>query len=153
MFKVICILRVLAFSFTALFSSTAMCEIYKWTDSAGKTHFSDQKPDNAKTEKVHVQNNSYTHVTYQLPPSPPEPTAKTNKNVVMYSTAWYGYCKKARAYFESHNIASTDYDIEHSDEAKQNYDAIGGHGVPIIFIGPACMNGFSSESFEYLYRQ
>jgi glutaredoxin len=137
----------------SFFSMAVNAEIYKWTDSAGKIHFSDQKPDNAKTEKVKVQINSYEHVTYQLPPMPVTPSPKSVKNVVMYSTTWCGYCKKARAYFESHNIPYPEYDGEHSDEAKQNYDAIGGRGVPIIFVGQARMNGFSPDSFEYLYRQ
>jgi glutaredoxin len=133
-------------------SISAHAEIYKWTDSENKVHFGDHKPDNTKSEQVNVRINSYTHVTYQLPPVQPTVSAGP-KSVVMYSTVWCGYCKKARAYFAQNNIPYTDYDVEASVEAKKNYDAIGGRGVPVIFVGQARMNGFSSESFEYLYKQ
>lgn len=137
--------------FIALISVSASAEIYKWTDSDNKVHFGDRKPANTKADAVQVRINSYTHVTYQLPPQ--QAVSHGPKNVVMYSTTWCGYCKQARAYFEQHAIPYVDYDVEQSAEAKQNYDAIGGRGVPVILIGEARMNGFSPESFEYLYKQ
>lgn len=135
-----------------LFPVFTHAEIYKWTDGAGKVHYSDHRPDNAKPEKLRIHVNSYTSVTYQLPPRT-QTTAPISKNVVMYSTSWCTYCKQARAYFASHNIPYTDYDIEASQEAKQNYDAIGGRGVPVILVGNARMNGFSAAGFERLYQQ
>ena len=132
-----------------------VADIYKWIDGSGKVHFSDQKPSDVKVEQVHPQINSYTKVTYQLAPVRPAtaPSPKAAKAIVMYSTAWCGYCKKARTYFAEKNIPYTDYDIENSSDAKINYDAIGGRGVPIIFVGESRMNGFSVASFEYLYSQ
>ena len=144
-------MRALIVALIALYSTAAICEIYKWTDGSGRVHFSDKKPAQANAEQVRVQINSYTNVTYQLVPA--QSAISTNKNVVIYSTEWCGYCKKAKAYFAAHDITYIDYDIEHSTEAKENYDAIGGRGVPIIFVGQSRMNGFSAEGFDYLYRQ
>jgi glutaredoxin len=138
----------------ALYSATSAAEIYRWTDSNNKVHFGDRKPNGEKAEPVQVRVNSYTNVTYQLAPRTTAIVAtKIQKDVVMYSTVWCGYCKQARAYFAQNNIPYTDYDVEQSAEAKQNYDAIGGRGVPVIFIGQSRMNGFSAASFEYLYKQ
>lgn len=114
---------------------------------------SDQRPANGRVEKVKIAINSYEHVSYELPPLSVQPASKSSKSVVMYSTTWCGYCKKARAYFQANNIPYTDYDVEGSAEGKEKYDAIGGQGVPIIFVGQARMNGFSAEGFDRLYRQ
>lgn len=70
----------------------------------------------------------------------------------MYSTSWCGYCKKARAYFDDHNIDYTDYNIEKNATAKQEYQAMGATGVPVIIVGNKRMNGFSASAFEKLYR-
>jgi len=147
-------LRAIICALLTLYSAVAAAEIYKWTDADNKVHFSDRKPSDAKAEQVQVRVNSYTNVTYQLAPRTADAgTAKTKKDVVMYSTQWCGYCKQARSYFAQNSIPYTDYDIEQSAEAKQNYDAIGGRGVPIIFVGQSRMNGFSPASFDYLYKQ
>ena len=147
-------MRVLIFFLACLCAYPGAADIYKWTDTDGKIHFSDQKPSAANSERVHPQINSYTQVTYQLAPAIlPSKSGKAAKEVVMYSTAWCKYCKKARAYFAENNIPYTDYDIEHSDEAKSNYDAIGGRGVPIIFVGQSRMSGFSERGFDALYRR
>ena len=138
---------------TLMLAFAASAEIYKWTDAAGKVHFSDQKPQDAKTESVRLKINSYTHVTYELSAPAATAVAPAAGNVVMYSTTWCGYCKKARAYFAANNIPYTDYDIEHSAAARRQYDAFGGRGVPVIFVGQARMNGFSSQVFEKLYER
>ncbi|MFT5419606.1 MAG: glutaredoxin-like YruB-family protein [Candidatus Endobugula sp.] len=69
----------------------------------------------------------------------------------MYSTAWCGYCKKARKYFTSKGIAFIEYDIEKNARAKRDYDALGGKGVPVILVGKKRMNGFSPQGFDRLY--
>jgi glutaredoxin len=147
-------MRLLVFLLAATCALLANAEIYKWTDSNNKVHFSDKKPDAANALPVHLQINSYTNVSYQLAPERRDSkAAPVSQDVVIYSTTWCGYCKKAKAYFTRNNIAFTDYDIEHSAQAKQSYDAFGGNGVPVIFVGESRMNGFSEEGFSHLYRQ
>jgi glutaredoxin-like YruB-family protein len=70
----------------------------------------------------------------------------------MYSTAWCGYCKKARKYFTSKGIAFIEYDIEKNARAKRDYDALGGKGVPVILVGKKRMNGFSPQGFDRIYK-
>ncbi|PCJ46584.1 MAG: hypothetical protein COA99_02585 [Moraxellaceae bacterium] len=79
--------------------------------------------------------------------------AKEKVNVVMYSTSWCGYCKKARRYFKSKGIKYTEYDIERSTAAKWKYDRLGGKGVPLILIGNNRMRGFSVRRFDRLYEK
>ena len=77
---------------------------------------------------------------------------KEFNDVVMYSTSWCGYCKKARRYFKSKGIKFVERDIERSRLAKVAYDRLGGNGVPLIVVGKNKMSGFSVGKFESLYR-
>jgi glutaredoxin len=142
---------VFAFSLLALIAMAVHAEIYSWTDASGKKHFSDQKPENQKTEAVRLQINTYDEVSFDIAPAPAQASAPTER-VVMYSTAWCGYCKKARSYFLANNIPFTEYDIEENASAKQAYDRLGARGVPVILVGQRRMNGFSADGFQQIYR-
>ena len=124
----------------------AYSDMYQWVDEKGKVHFSDKKPASAKVEKLNLEINTYTNVNIE------ESDEDVGQKVVMYSTDWCGYCKKARSYFLKNNIAFIDYDIEKNAKAKQRYDKLGATGVPVIFVGKKRMSGFSEQRFEQLYN-
>ena len=128
--------------------STGPClaEIYKWTDENGNTHFSDRASIQHKSQTVDVQVNTYDSVSYDAS------IFDTGKKVVMYSTSWCGYCKKAKTYFSKNNIPFTEYNIEKNSRAKREYKKMGATGVPVILVGKKRMNGFSQKGFEAIYR-
>ena len=133
--------------------SHGYAEIYKWTDENGRVHFGDKPAENVSAESVTVEVNSYTNVTYDLSQFNSSSTNNgKNAKVVMYSTSWCGYCKKARAYFEKNGIPFTEYDIETNQRAKKQYDKLGATGVPVILVGKKRMNGFSESGFSNLYN-
>lgn len=72
--------------------------------------------------------------------------------VVMYSTPWCPYCRKAREYFKRHHISYVEYDIEASATNLENFRALNGNGVPLILVGDRRMQGFSPKSFEALLK-
>ena len=144
-------IRYLLLLLTIAFSQYAGAEIYKWIDDNGKVHFSDSKPVEQSTETVKLKINSYTNVTFELAPVTPSKSGQ-RKRVIMYSTSWCGYCKKARRYFNAKGIAFKEYDIEKSQSAKKAYDKLGGRGVPVILVGKSRMNGFSERGFKKLYE-
>ena len=121
-------------------------EVYKWVDEQGKTHFSDQKPDEHDVEKLEFQINTYTNVTFE------DAFYDSGKKVVMYSTHWCGYCKKARKYFKRNKIPYTEYDIEKNNKARKRYNKMGARGVPVIIVGKKQMNGFTVKGFERIYK-
>ena len=123
---------------------TAMAQIYKWTDENGQTHFGDRSPESRAAEELTAKIDSLTTVSYG------NTGAVTIDGVVMYSTSWCGYCKKARRYFADNNIVYRDYDIEKDRFAKSRYDRLEGRGVPLILVGDKRMNGFSVAGFEQL---
>ncbi len=138
----------------------SLAGIYKWKDDNGVTQYSDVKPDNVLVETFEVQ--SYQNVTViNSDNSFQEPDENGNKRkyltrpkrVIMYSTTWCGYCKKAKKYFRKNRIAFTEYDIEKSESAKRRYKKLEATGVPVILIGKKRMNGFSAERFNSIYKK
>ena len=54
------------------------------------------------------------------------------EDVVLYTTSWCPYCRKARDYFDQAGIPYTEYDIEKSARAYREYQKISGRGVPVF---------------------
>lgn len=76
-----------------------------------------------------------------------EPAA-TSHRVVMYTTKSCGYCVRARQYFTERGIRWTEIDIEDSAKAVAAFEALGGRGTPLIFIGKQRIVGFDQEKIE-----
>ena len=69
--------------------------------------------------------------------------------VILYRTAWCGYCKREAAYMQSKNIAFDERDIEKNKDFRAEYSRIGGKGgVPLTVFGPRTMVGFSEPLFD-----
>jgi len=135
-----------------LLSKPLHAEIYTWIDETGRVHFSDCKSQQHESEQLELKINSYHSV--KIEPLESTPREGTSKNVVMYSTSWCGYCKKARNYFKQQNIPFNEYDIEKSKRAHRKYTSHGGTGsVPLILVGSQKMRGFDIMSFNRLYFQ
>ena len=126
--------------------STAAGEIHQWRDKDGNLHFGDEPPANVTSKQIEVRTNSYTAQSL------PDASGATGApKVVMYSTTWCSYCKKAKAYFRANNIAYTEYDIEKSARARRDYKRLGGVGVPFIVVGDKTVRGFSVAKFTRAY--
>ncbi len=130
-------------------SQIATAEIYKWTDESGRVHFGDSPSDETAAEQVNVEVNSYENVTYE---NIEFYKGANSKRVIMYSTSWCGYCKKARSYFKKNDINYVEYDIEKNKRAKQEYDSLGGTVIPVILVGKKKMNGFNIADFKDIYK-
>lgn len=68
--------------------------------------------------------------------------------VVLYGTAWCGYCAKTRDYFKAHQIDFIDLDIEKSPEARKAHAKLGGGGVPVVLIGNRKIQGYNAGALE-----
>jgi glutaredoxin len=68
--------------------------------------------------------------------------------IVMYSTAWCGYCRKARLWFKDNGFPFVEKDIEKSQEAQREYQqASGGYGgVPLIVVNGQSFRGFDQRA-------
>ena len=133
-----------------LMSVNLNAEVFKWTDESGRTHYSDKVKDNQPLQAIKAEVNIYKDVpiNYEFSGT----LGRSGNKVVMYSTSWCGYCKKARQYFKSKGIAFNEYDIEKNKKAKRKYERLGGQGVPLILVGKKSMRGFTVAGFNNIYK-
>lgn len=83
-----------------------------------------------------------------LPGSAP---ANVEGKVILYRTAWCGYCKQAAAYMQRKNIGFVERDIETNPGYKAEYSRLGGRGVPLIVFREKTMSGFNEGVFDRNY--
>jgi glutaredoxin len=73
--------------------------------------------------------------------------------VTVYTAAWCGYCRKAKAYMDAHGIAYREQDIETSAAAKARMRAIGGGGLPTFEIDGRVKSGYDPDWIESTIRE
>lgn len=137
-----------------MFTASVQAEMYKWVDEQGTTHYGDKPLADHATLEIKGEISSFT--SPQIGNLPEDfferPKAVSAKQVTMYSAAWCGVCKRAKAYFQQKRIPFKEYDIDTSEKAKRDFRKLGGKGVPVILVGNQRMNGFSAGRFEQLYE-
>ncbi|MEO8756057.1 MAG: glutaredoxin family protein [Casimicrobiaceae bacterium] len=126
--------------------SIASADIYRWTDTEGRIVYSDAPPKQGKAKSVRLETNVVS------PPAAIAPVERkavlAGEKVKLYTTAWCGYCKKARAYLKSRNIPFEDVDVETTQRGKREFEAINGNGVPVIFVGERRMDGYDQGGLQ-----
>jgi glutaredoxin len=149
-------------TFTIYLCTTAAAEIYKWVDDKGEMHISDSPPPGAKSlgeMKVYKDRQEDNLDTAPVPARKKEesrPSYQTKKkaDVVLYTTSWCPYCRKARDYLRSRGVDFIEYDIEKDKEAavrKRQLDNRG--GVPFAIINGRSISGFSASAYERALTQ
>jgi mycoredoxin len=74
---------------------------------------------------------------------PPDYALEHNGRVILYATDWCGYCAKARKLMSKNKIEYFEYDIEKSQEGKDQYDKLGGKGIPVLLINGEVVKGYN----------
>lgn len=74
---------------------------------------------------------------------PPDYSAAHGGKVILYATAWCGYCKKTRTLLNRNNIPFYEYDIEKSQEGARQYKSLGGKGIPVLLINGEVIQGYN----------
>lgn len=115
--------------------------IKKWVDAQGKTHYGVQPPQGASSKSIE-----------KAAAGNPSAAPKIEEEVVLYSTVWCGYCKKARAYLQRKGIEFTERDIEKSPSARSAYKRAGGVGVPYLVKGDSVLRGFRASSYDRFFQ-
>lgn len=132
-------------------AGSAPAEVYRWTDEQGRVHFGDQPGRGAEPVTLDVR--TVTTVTVRYLDEWKVPEAAKPAGLVMYSTEWCGYCKKARRYMADQGIAFTEKDIEKSEAARREYRQRGGTGgVPYFVKGSHAMQGFNAGRLRAFLR-
>jgi glutaredoxin len=68
--------------------------------------------------------------------------------IVLYSAAWCGYCKQAKAYLAAHRIAYRDVDIDTQAGLAEFAHAGASKGIPLLISGSTRLQGYSSDAYD-----
>ena len=151
--------RALSLLVAALVAMPSGAQVFKWTDSAGKTHYGDKPPEDAKKQELKI-----TAKSYDGPPQIEDWAAILRRptnvaglqaraasgGLTMFSATWCGPCKRAKAYMAQKGIAYRDVDIEASESNAKEYADFGGGGIPLFIAGEKRMRGFSPGALDRL---
>jgi glutaredoxin len=134
--------------------------LYKSIGPDGKVVYSDKPPSEGRIEKTMKLENlpssalpasasSYVEQLRRMraSSSPATPTA----GVVLYSAAWCGYCKKAKAYLSGKGIAYQEVDIDSNAGMLSFAQAGGGGGVPLLLASGQRVQGFSPAAYDAIF--
>lgn len=138
-----------------LLASSATAQVNKWVDDKGKVHYGDRPPAGVKVQPVEARISSYTDeaVISRLDPATGKrSTLLQPGRVVMFTTAWCGVCKRAKAWLKRNGIRFEEYDVESDPNYHREFKALGGTGVPLILVGDQRMQGFSEKNLARLLR-
>jgi glutaredoxin len=130
-------------------STTQAQSVYVWKDEHGVTHFGDAPQNRQATVTEIGELNSYGGDHSEKVASPAASTTQ-QPEIVMYSAAWCGVCKKAKMYLSKNKVKFTEYDVDTSSEGKRYYAKLTKKSVPVFLIDGAVKRGFSSTTFDKL---
>jgi glutaredoxin len=138
---------VVALCMSAL-AGNAAAEVYRWVDANGRVVYSDSPPRQAGARTVKLEGN----VAAPVVPPEVQPAATASRKVKLYTAAWCGYCKQARAHLKSRNVPFEDIDVETTERGRREFAAINGNGVPVIFVGALRMNGYEQGGLQDMLK-
>lgn len=126
--------------------------MFKWVDANGQMHYSDSPPDDVAeptTDDVHVSSISGP-ATITTAPTARNAKASKEKDgkVRIYTAAWCGYCKRAKAHLNSKHVPYEEVDVETTTQGRAAFSDLNGKGVPVIIVGPHRMDGFDPVSLD-----
>ena len=78
--------------------------------------------------------------------------ALPNGELVLFTTSWCAYCKKAKAYLANKGLSYKEIDIESNGGAASYAQAGGQRGVPLLFKNGQRVLGFSTTAYDALLR-
>ncbi len=96
---------------------------------------------------------SVSEVTLGQVPNGTAPPQDATGKVVLYSTTWCGFCKKAVSHMQQKGIPFVERDVEHDATSKAEFSQLGGKGVPFLVFGRKTMQGASPEAIDKNYAE
>jgi len=144
--------------FVLLVSFSAFSQMYKWRDKDGNLVVSTTPPppgvqceqqrigDSPQADSKNNEEDSGRTAVQEVD------LTRSNRDikVIMYTTDWCPYCKKARQYLNSLDVDLAVYDIEKDPEKRREYLAKGKNqtGVPLIDVEGILVRGFREKDID-----
>ena len=152
---------VVAAAATIALAATAQT-VYKVTGPDGEVTYSDKPPaGKSRAETFEFRN---------LPSSPLPPEvlrfreqleksaqsrisaarAPRANEVQLFTAAWCGHCKRARAHLAASQVSYSEHDIETTNGMRAFIEAGGRGGIPLLVAGERRIQGYSAAAYDQL---
>lgn len=147
-----------------LVAAAVSAEVYQWTDRNGNVVFSDSPPAGKDAAvKKFGEERLYRGAAEPARETADEGAATRSSgtgqrqslksygdiDVILYSTAWCGYCTKARAYLAGLGVSVTEHDIERDPGRGEEMRAkSGSRGVPVVDVEGIIIRGYAPDQIR-----
>jgi glutaredoxin len=130
--------------------SSAGAQVYRWTDSTGKTHFTDTPPPAAATN---VQKRRGAGAAEPDDAgNAPEPYALQHARktfpVKLYSAPGCGPCDQARALLNARGVPFSEISVSDPSAMAELKEVSGSALVPVLLVGNLVQKGFEEGAFH-----
>lgn len=116
-------------------------KVNKWVDQQGRVHYGATAPQGVQSQSMGDATSSASQPVAAAP------------EVVLYSTSWCNYCRRARTFMRNNGIQFTDRDIEKDSAARAEHQRLGGVGVPFLVRDGEILKGYRKATYERFFAQ
>jgi glutaredoxin len=129
--------------------TSAGAQVYRWTDSSGKTHFTDTPP---PASAKHVQRRT-TNLADDEGRNAPEPyalqQARKTYPVKLYSAPGCGSpCDDARGLLNARGVPFHEVSVSTESGIAELKEVSGAASVPVLMVGTSVQKGFEQGAFH-----
>lgn len=136
---------------------------YRYTDESGSVRFVTSLadvPDHLRKHAQPVTQNRVQRAPTSASAKPPtrarrpagaEPALARNRDVIVYTTSWCGWCRKTLAFLDQNGIAYENRDIEADGAWRDELEEkTGGTSIPVVEIDGEIIRGYDPARIRQL---
>jgi glutaredoxin len=136
---------------------------YRYTDESGSVRFVTslaEVPRHLRDGAQAVTQNRVQRAPASAAAKPParatrkeraEPALARNRDVIVYTTSWCGWCRKTLAFLDQNGIAYENRDIESDDAWRDELEEkTGGTSIPVVEIDGEIIRGYDPDRMAEL---
>jgi len=139
-------MRFAAFALLALSSLALHAQLYRWTDSTGRTHVTDTPP---PSDAKGVQKRAASAPAAESS-SEPYALRQAMKDfpVTLYTLPKCEGCTQARKLLNARGVPFKEFSVNNESELAQLQSAVGSNSVPSLLVGATVLKGFEEGAYQ-----
>jgi glutaredoxin len=129
-------------------SLSAGAQMYRWTDSTGKTHYTDTPPP-ASARDVERRNSVEGNISSGSTAEPQAlQQARKTSPVKLYSTPGCEPCDAARSLLNARGVPFSEVSVADADSAADLKKTVGSNLLPALVVGSTVQKGFEEGLYH-----
>ena len=139
-------MRILFASFLCLQTAVATAQLYRWTDSSGRVHYTDTPPP-AAARSIEAKASSVPAVGQPVEPYALQ-QARKNFPITYYSAPGCQVCDKGRALLNARGVPFREISVRNQEQFEALKSLVGGPSVPALIVGSDVYKGFEATAYH-----